>query len=63
MSADRRQLLRQLEARLRNSWHGEPLADIRWQLAQTGMTEVDIRAFERTVRHTIRAERAGRAAA
>lgn len=62
MTAPQQQLLRRLEARLRNSCHAEPLADIRWQLTQTGMTDVDVRAFERTVRHTIRAERAGRAA-
>ncbi|MER5461620.1 hypothetical protein ABT010_13220 [Streptomyces sp. NPDC002668] len=61
MSANRRQLLRQLEGRLRNG--NGTITDIRWQLAQTGMTEVDVRAFERTVRHTIRAERAGRRAA
>jgi hypothetical protein len=63
MSADRQRLLRQLEARTRNNSQGERLSDIRWQLTQTGMTDIDVRAIERTIRRRIREERAGRAAA
>jgi hypothetical protein len=63
MSAEQRRLVRQLEGRLRNAWHGQPLRDIRWQLTQTGMTTADIDAVERPIRRTIRTERTRRAAA
>jgi len=63
MTADRQALLRQLEGRLRNCWRGEPLADTRWKLTQTGMTPDDMSAFEDNVRQQLREERAPRRAA
>lgn len=62
MTAEQRRLVRQLEGRLRNAWHGQPLRDTRWQLTQTGMTPDDIETVERPIRRTIRTERMGRAA-
>ncbi|MFE7395682.1 hypothetical protein [Streptomyces sp. NPDC057557] len=60
MSADQQRLLRQLEGCMRQC---RARSDIRWQLAQAGMTTDDIWAFERTVRRQIREERTGRRAA
>ncbi|WP_406325857.1 hypothetical protein OG784_13005 [Streptomyces sp. NBC_01617] len=61
MSArDQQRLLRQLEGHMRQC---KGRADIRRELAQTGMTEGDIWAFECTVRHQIREERTQRRSA
>jgi hypothetical protein len=57
MSAEQKQLLRQLEGHMRQ---GRAVTDTRWHLTRTGMTEERIFAFERTIRHRIREERTGR---
>ena len=56
-TAARKQLLRQLEGRIRR---GIALTDTRRQLRDTGMTADDLWAFELPIRRRIREERAGR---
>lgn len=60
MSARRQQLLRQLEGHMRQC---KGRADIRRELAQTGMTAGDIWKFECAVRRQLREERTERRAA
>ena len=59
-TAARKQLLRQLEGRLRKSI---AITDTRRQLVQTGMTADEVWAFELPIRRRIREERAGRKSA
>lgn len=59
MRADRRRLLRNLEACLRRS-HG--VRDARRELTCTGMTADEVWALELPIRIRIRSERAGRQA-
>jgi hypothetical protein len=56
----RRQLIRQLEGRMRQCL---AITEIRRQLTQTGMTADEIWAVELPIRRRIREERAGQKAA